>query len=284
MKKALCAMTAALLATTAFVGCGSKDDSSSSTNDQANNNSVSNDSKQDASESKTDSKNDKTVVFIPKLTGNAFFEAANVGAQEHSKKVGGYTVKFDGSAEASVANQVTIINNAIQQGADAICVSSVDATGLDSALKEAQEAGIKVVTWDADVSTDARSIMVSQGTPEQLGQMLVDMAVESLQERGKDPSADEIKYAWHYSQATVADQNSWQVAGEEYIAEKYPNWVNVAPSNYYSEQDSAKAISVVDSILSSNKDIDLVICTDSDRKITRLNSSHLLKSRMPSSA
>ena len=237
MKKILSAIMAVALAATAFAGCGKKDDSNGSNGG-------------------------KTVVFIPKLTGNAFFESANVGAQEHAKKVG-YTVKYDGNAEASVANQVTIINNAIQQGADAICVSSVDATGLDSALKEARKAGIKVVTWDSDVSGDARSLMVSQGTPEQLGKMLVDMSAESLKERGKNPDKDAIKYAWHYSQATVADQNSWQVAGEKYIKEKYPNWKNVAPSNYYSEQDAEKAISVGESIFSAHKDIDLVICNDS---------------------
>ncbi len=235
MKKLLAAAMAVTLAATMFVGCGKKDDTNNG---------------------------GKQVVFVPKLTGNAFFESANTGAQEHAKKVG-YTVKYDGNPEASVANQVTIINNAIQQGADSIVISAVDATGLDSALKDAQKAGIKVVTWDADVSADARSIMVSQGTPEQLGQMLIDMAVESVKERGLDPEKDEVKYAWHYSQATVADQNSWQEAGEAYVAEKYPNWVNVAPSNYYSEQDAEKAISVGESIFSAHKDIDLVICNDS---------------------
>lgn len=241
-KKTLLATLAVLLLTTSFIGCSSKTSDSGASN--------------------SGDKDSKEVVFIPKLSGNAFFESANAGAQEHAK-ANGYTVKYDGNPEASVANQVTIINNAISQGADAICVSSVDATGLDSALKEARKAGIKVVTWDSDVSNDARSIMVSQGTPTQLGEMLVQMGVDSLKERGIDVEKDAVKYAWHYSQATVADQNSWQVAGEKYIKEKYPNWVNVAPSNYYSEQDAEKAISVGESILSANKDIDLIICNDS---------------------
>jgi len=205
---------------------------------------------------------DITVVFVPKLTGNAFFESANDGAQAYAEKVG-FTVKYDGSPEASVANQVTVINNAIQQGADAVCVSSVDATGLDDVMKQAKDAGLQVVTWDSDVSGDARTVMVSQGTPDILGKMLVEMGVKSLTSRGKDPAKDAINYCWHYSQATVADQNSWQVAGEAYIKATYPNWVNVAPDNYYSEQDAEKAISVGESILSAHKDIDLVICNDS---------------------
>ncbi|MDR1744815.1 MAG: substrate-binding domain-containing protein, partial [Planctomycetota bacterium] len=86
---------------------------------------------------------------------------------------------------------------------------------------------------------------------------------KSLTSRGKDPKKDAIKYVWHYSQATVTDQNSWQVAGEAYIRANYPNWVNIAPSNYYSEQDAEKAISVGESVLTAHKDIDLVICNDS---------------------
>lgn len=204
----------------------------------------------------------KTVVFIPKLTGNAFFESANDGAQKYSKNWG-FTVDYKGSPNAAVADQVKTINDAVASGADAICVSSVDATGLDAALKEATDAGMTVVTWDSDVSDTARTLMVSQGTPDILGKMLVDMGVDSLKNRGKDPEKDAINYCWHYSQATVADQNSWQVAGEAYIAEKYPNWKNVAKDNYYSEQDAEKAVTIGASILEAHPDIDLIICNDS---------------------
>lgn len=204
----------------------------------------------------------KTVVFVPKLTGNAFFESANNGAQQYSKGWG-FTVDYQGSPNAAVADQVNVINNAVVSGADALCVSSVDATGLDAALKEATDAGMTVVTWDSDVSDTARTLMVSQGTPDILGKMLVDMGVDALTNRGKDPAADPIKYCWHYSQATVADQNSWQVAGEAYIKETFPNWENVAPDNYYSEQDAEKAVSIGSSILEAHSDIDLIICNDS---------------------
>lgn len=203
-----------------------------------------------------------TVAFIPKLTGNAFFESANNGAQEYSKEWG-FTVDYQGSANAAVADQVNVINNAVASGVDAICVSSVDATGLDSALTEAKDAGVTVVTWDSDVSDTARTLMVSQGTPDLLGKMLVDMGADSLTNRGKDVKADTIKYCWHYSQATVADQNSWQVAGEAYIKENFPNWENVAPDNYYSEQDAEKAVSIGASILEAHSDIDLIVCNDS---------------------
>ncbi|WP_101911019.1 substrate-binding domain-containing protein [Marasmitruncus massiliensis] len=258
MKKVMSLALAAMMVASAFSGCGGSKSASS----EAPASSAAAAESSAAESAPAAGGKDITVVFVPKLTGNAFFESANDGAQAYAEKVG-FTVKYDGSPEASVANQVTVINNAIQQGADAVCVSSVDATGLDDVMKQAKDAGLQVVTWDSDVSGDARTVMVSQGTPDILGKMLVEMGVKSLTSRGKDPAKDAINYCWHYSQATVADQNSWQVAGEAYIKATYPNWVNVAPDNYYSEQDAEKAISVGESILSAHKDLDLVICNDS---------------------
>lgn len=202
------------------------------------------------------------VVFIPKVTGNAFFEAANDGAQAYAGRQG-FTVTYSGNSEAEISHQAAIIQKAIEDKVDAICISSLDSTALDDELKAAMAAGIRVVTWDSDVSGDARSLMVSQGTPEQLGQMLVEMSVKSLRERGMDPANDPIQYAWHYSQASVADQNSWYAAGEKYIQAAYPNWENVAPGNYYSQQNFELAVSTGKQLLAEHSDIDLIICNDS---------------------
>ncbi|MDR2405477.1 MAG: substrate-binding domain-containing protein [Deltaproteobacteria bacterium] len=205
---------------------------------------------------------DNVVIFIPKITGNAFFESANQGAQEFAKRHG-FRVEYRGSPEANVPDQIAVVEKAIKDNVSAISISSLNKTALDDVLKRAIQAGIVVTTWDSDVSGDARLIMVSQGTPSQLGKMLVEMGSKSLIKRGKNPSTDKIKYAWHYSQASVADQNSWRVAGEEYIKTAFPNWENVNPENYYSEQDPEKALSVGKQILEEHPDIDLIICNDS---------------------
>ena len=201
-----------------------------------------------------------TVAFIPKVSGNSFFEAANDGAQKYAAEWG-LTVDYIGSPDASVTTQLELIQQAIDKGVDAICISAVDATALDEKLMEAQDAGIYVSTWDSDVSPNARALMVSQGTADVLGPMLVDMAVESLTERGVDVDG-EVTYVWHFSNPSVADQNSWYVAGEEYIKENYPNWVAVNEPNY-SNQDPAQSVTVGESILDAYPDIDLIISNDS---------------------
>ena len=125
----------------------------------------------------------KTVAFIPKITGNAFFESANDGAQKYAKDWG-FTVDYLGSSSASASDQVGIINQAVANGVDALCISTVDAAGVSDALKKATDAGIVVTTWDSDAQPEDRTLMVSQGTPEILGQMLVDMSVDGLKQRG----------------------------------------------------------------------------------------------------
>ncbi len=201
-----------------------------------------------------------TVAFIPKVSGNSFFEAANDGAQKYAAEWG-LTVDYIGSPDASVTTELELIQQAIDKGVDAICISSVDATALDEKLMEAQDNGIYVSTWDSDVSPNARALMVSQGTADVLGPMLVEMGVESLKERGVDVTG-EVKYVWHFSNPSVADQNSWYVAGDEYIKANYPSWVAVHDP-YYSNQDPAQSVSVGESIFEAYPDVDLIICNDS---------------------
>ncbi|MCK9444084.1 MAG: autoinducer 2 ABC transporter substrate-binding protein LsrB [Tissierellaceae bacterium] len=199
---------------------------------------------------------DVKVVFIPKLTGNMFFESANDGAQEIAKKVG-FEVKYDGSPEASVANQVQIINSAVNQGADAISISSLSPDGLNQALKNAMDKGVKVVTWDSDVDPEYRSVYINQGTPELLGAMLVDMAASQM----TDEQLENAKFAFFYSSPTVTDQNAWVEYAKEYIAEKHPGWELV--TTQYGEQDAQKSLQVGQSILQTYPDIDAVLCPDS---------------------
>lgn len=198
---------------------------------------------------------DIEVVFIPKMTGNAFFESGNDGAQEMAEKIG-FKVKYDGAPEGTVANQVQIINSAVNSGADAIAISSVTSDGLNQALQKALDAGVKVVTWDSDVDPKYRSVYINQGTPDILGAMLVDMAAEQL-ENPDEPQ----KVAWFYSSPTVPDQNSWVNYAEKYIAEKYPKWEIV--TKQFGEGNEQKSLQVGESILNTYPDIDIIICPDS---------------------
>lgn len=237
----LALLLAGVMTVSLFAGCAKKEEAPQST---------------DAAGGEKVAAKDVSVVFIPKLTGNMFFESANEGAQAIAKEVG-FECKYDGTTNATVADQVQVINSAVNQGYKALAVSSNSPDGLNEALKSASEKGMKVVTWDSDVNPQYRSLMVSQGTPEQLGEMLVEMVASQVE----DAKNKEIEFAFFYSSPTVTDQNSWVEAAKKYVAATYPKWKLVTTE--YGESDAQKSIQVGESILNTYPNIDAIICPDS---------------------
>lgn len=207
-------------------------------------------------QSNSKSSKNQLVAFIPKITGNMYFESGNAGAQEMAKKAG-FTVKYDGNPTAAVENQVQIINSEVNQGATALCIASLSPTGLHEALANAKKKGVAVVTWDSDVDPKDRSVYVDQGTPELLGKMLVDMAYDELPANKKNNA----KFAFFYSSPTVTDQNSWVNYAKTYIKKNHPGWTLL--TTQYGEQDAQKSLQVGQSILNTYPNIDAVLCPDS---------------------
>ncbi|TKT55874.1 substrate-binding domain-containing protein, partial [Rhizobiaceae bacterium LC148] len=84
---------------------------------------------------------DMKIALVVKSLGNGFFEAANKGAQEAAKELGGVEIIYTGPTTTTAEGQIEVINSLIAQGVDAIAISANDPDAVVPALKKAAQRG-----------------------------------------------------------------------------------------------------------------------------------------------
>ena len=196
------------------------------------------------------------IAFIAKVTDNGFFASAGRGALEMGEELG-ITVTYDGPKEAHISRQIERINRFVNQGYDAIVLSALSPTALNKSLRAARDNDVHVLTWDSDVEPASRSFYISQGTPNQLGRLLVEMAADQM----PDAKGGAKRVAFFYSSPEVTDQNAWVTVARAVIAAEYPNWEVVATQFGY--QDPQRSLWTATDILKSFNDLDALLCPDS---------------------
>ncbi|HEU5227705.1 MAG TPA: rhamnose ABC transporter substrate-binding protein [Ktedonobacteraceae bacterium] len=164
------------------------------------------------------------IVFVPKQVNNPYFDTAASGGQQAAKDLSGQ-FKQVGPSSANAAAQVPFITSLTQQHVSAIVISGDDPNAVAPSLKQAMAQGIKVVSYDADVATDARNIFVNQADSEQIGRSEVDLLGQQINGSGQ--------IAILSAASTAANQNTWIGFMKQELTDKYPNMqlVKVAYGN-----------------------------------------------------
>lgn len=188
------------------------------------------------------------VAMLPKSKGNAYFISCKAGADKAAKELG-IQLLFDGPTDSNAAKQNEIVENWITLGVDVIAVAAENKEGISTALRKAQKSGIKVLTFDADAMTDARSFFVNQATPEGIGYGLMDEAARLTNSEGE--------FAMIVASLTAANQREWQKHVEARLKEKYPKMKLVAVRPCDDLKD--KAQSEATALLSANPKLKLIM-------------------------
>ena len=99
---------------------------------------------------------DKMVIgFIPMTMNNEYFITMVNAAKVEAEELGVKLLVQAGQTHGSADEQLRIIEDMITREVDAICVVPSSSTGLISAIKKAQKAGIPVVNIDTRIDPNA---------------------------------------------------------------------------------------------------------------------------------
>jgi len=211
----------------AMIGCSSSDSSSSDPGTAANS-----------------SGETITVGLLPKKKGINFFTACAEGAQQAAEELGNVELVYDGPTDGDPAKAAELVSQWALQGFDVIAVSADDAQMLGAAMKKAQDRGVRVISWDADVPADSRSFFVNQATPEQIGFKLVDVLAKEVGESGE--------VAIVSSSQTSGNQNAWIEQMKKRL-EKYPDLKLIAIE--YPGEDQDRCLETTRTLLKAYPDL-----------------------------
>src|SRR5688572_6366811 len=90
------------------------------------------------------------LAFVPKALNNPVFEITRGGAEDRVKELKDVSFRWIGPTTTDAAAQSQIIDDLIVQGIDGICLSCNDPAALMPVINRAVDAGVAVITWDAD--------------------------------------------------------------------------------------------------------------------------------------
>lgn len=194
---------------------------------------------------------DKKLAFVQRYDAGTY-EALLANSFTTSAEALGYTVSWAAPTDATATAQKILIQNLIREGVKGIAINANEATGLETVLKEAKEAGIPVITVGAD--TAGSQLSVQPSSPELVGKSLMDAML--------DLTGGEGSFAVISGATSFSGHDQW-VSGMELAARdsKYQKlqWVE---TNYGGNLDGSKEEmkALLTEIINKYPDLEAICC------------------------
>jgi ribose transport system substrate-binding protein len=124
------------------------------------------------------------IAIIPKSLDIPVFNYAKIGAERYAKEHGDIEIIWRAPETADQLRQKEILESFITQRVDGIAISCTNGDFLTPTIDKAVEAGIPVVTWDADAPKSKRAAFY--GVDDfKAGQILAAEAIRLLNGKGR---------------------------------------------------------------------------------------------------
>ena len=192
------------------------------------------------------------MAFIPQIIGIPYYAGFEAGAQKAAAEFG-VEFKMSGPATANSAEQLRIFESLVQQGYDAISISPLDPTSINSAITKAREKGVVVTTSDADAVTSDRQVFVSQATDEDLGFTVMDSLAEQMGKKGQ--------FGIVSGAPDTASLDAWAKFIQERAKSEYPDIEFVG--GVRNATDSALALKEAQNLMTAFPDIKGIVAVPS---------------------
>ncbi len=187
-------------------------------------------------------------AVVPKAMNNPYFDLARDGCMKRAKELGNVECVYRGPVEHEPASQVQIIQDLITQGVDGMAISVPDADVAINVIKQARDAGIAVITFDADSPKSVRQAYIGTDNTEmgrELGRQLI--------QRHAKPGTYITQ-----SGGPAAENLNERLRGLNEVLSK-AGWKIAPGSPSYCNDDSALANQQLTDQMTANPDADAVV-------------------------
>jgi len=191
---------------------------------------------------------DLKFALIPKGMDNPYFDLSRDGCMAEAKKLGGVTCIYKGPATHEPATEVQIMQDFVTQGVDGIAISVADADSVTGVIKQARDANIPVITFDADAPNSARQAYI--GTDNKaMGRELGNQLIKAHPKPGTFATQ---------SGGPAAQNLNERLAGL-YEVLKGAGWTEVKGSPAFCNDDAALAAQQLTDFYTANPDVTAII-------------------------
>ena len=180
-------------------------------------------------------KNEYKIYLITMNMVDDFWKSIDMGCRQAVDEIGGIKYKWIGPDLHEDDLQNVCINQAVEDGANAILLASSSLTGVNDSLKKAEEAGVKIVYVDNAADFDGVAFLSTDN------KLAGQIAAETMQQALSEAGIKSGKIGAMTNKATTISTNL-RIEG---FREKFANTNFIITETFYMEDDPQRIVDFV---------------------------------------